>query len=242
MAIDREPERVYAVGDVHGCLDKLRRLEASIVADASGIAGEKIIVHLGDYIDRGPDSARVIDHLLSPAPEGFRRICLCGNHEALLLQALDDPETTAGWLAIGGVRTLESYGYDLEHMADAFRIGRIEAARRVLARLPAPHVAFLRALPVSFTTPARLFVHAGVRPGIALEQQSDHDLLWTRFLSAEPAGRSLLAGRCVVHGHTVTAMPFASNERVCVDTGAYRGSPLTAACFDGGPVRFLQAH
>jgi serine/threonine protein phosphatase 1 len=219
------PERLYAIGDVHGCLDQLQRLEALIVEDTQGVTGEKWLVHLGDYIDRGPASAQVLDHLLAPPPAGFSRICLAGNHEHFLLGALSDPDTVGNWLEFGGVATLLSYGLQHAQIDRLRRGGRHARLQLLQACLPDEHLDFLRGLPVLLTVPGYVFVHAGLRPGVPLDRQSDEDLLWIRheFLDADHD-----FGAVVVHGHTPVPEPSVLPRRVCIDTGCFMTGRLTA--------------
>jgi serine/threonine protein phosphatase 1 len=227
------PAIIYAIGDVHGCLVELRRLEQLIALDALHTAGEKWLVLLGDYIDRGPQSAQVIDHLLAPPADGFRRFSLAGNHEQMLLDFLAAPNEAAEWLEYGGVETLASYGIDARDAG-----GRPAAlAKSLEAQMPRSHLEWLRRLPVSLETPGFFFAHAGVRPGRALAEQEDRDLLWIR----EPFLESAVdAGTVVVHGHTPVAEPERRAWRIGIDTGAFATGRLTSARIDAnGAVRFL---
>lgn len=237
LELGREPDCIYAIGDIHGCLDKLRGLEAAIIDDARSVEGEKLIVCLGDYIDRGPSSAAVIDHLLAPAPPGFYRLCLAGNHEDVLTGVLSGSFDLEGWLGIGGDATLRSYGIDVPAARQSARFG--EGSGTALGDLlPPAHVRFLQRCPVAFSTPSFLFVHAGVRPGIDLMKQDEHDLLWIRdaFLQAMRP----FADRTVVHGHTPSHDPVLRPGRVGIDTGAYMGGPLTAVRLFAGRTSFIQ--
>ena len=216
------PAVIYAIGDVHGCLAELRALERKIVEDASAINGDKWIICLGDYIDRGPDSAGVLDALMAPPPAGFRRICLAGNHELMALDFLHEPRPRADWLAFGGQETLASYGVSLA----AIQAGNTRSRQALLdSHIPAEHIEFMKELAISVSVPGYLFVHAGIRPGIALEHQSENDLLWIRgeFLDAPPT-----PGLRVVHGHTPNPDPVLNDARICVDTGAFATGILTA--------------
>lgn len=229
------PEVVYAVGDVHGCLDELRRLESNIAADAAGISGEKWLVMLGDYVDRGRDAAGVLDRLNAAPPPGFKRICLAGNHEIMMLRYLQAPGPKDDWLAFGGMETLSSYGISMDAIA---RAGRKDLKAIVDSHIPQEHIAFLRDLPLTLSLPGMVFVHAGLRPGIDLvERQSEDDLLWIRdeFFDAPP-----VSNRMVVHGHTPAPEAVFLPGRICVDTGAFATGILTAARLrPGDPVRFL---
>lgn len=224
MALDLDNTMVYAIGDVHGRLDLLRALEEKIVADSAGRAGAKLIIMLGDYIDRGPDSAGVISHLLRPPPTGFERICLAGNHDVAMLDYLDGLLPLEGWLGMGAAQTLYSYGIDPERLSVLYR-KPADIDAHVKADIPSAHTAFLRSLPVMVTSRRCVFVHAGIRPGVALEAQTDEDLMNIRqgFLDApEPFDR------WIIHGHTRVKFPRAKGRRLGIDTGACATGRLTA--------------
>lgn len=216
--------RTYAVGDIHGWLSKLRSIVAQCEADARG--GPMTFVFIGDYIDRGPDSSGVVEFLRAlQARMGSSAICLTGNHESLVLDALESAEGEEHWLMNGGHTTLASYG-----------ISRARA-------LPAPHLAWFRALKLRHDDGRRLFVHAGINPERPLDAQVRHDLVWIRepFLSDRRDH-----GRLVVHGHTPlrNGVPDLRPNRLNIDTGAAYGNPLTAAIFiddETRPIGFLQA-
>lgn len=220
LSADAWPAAIYAIGDVHGCFDALIALEQLILADAAQYPGEKWIIMLGDVIDRGPDSAAVIAHLLAATPPGIRRICLTGNHEQLLLDFLESPETHASWLDQGGAETLRSYGVTVDGPPATVPDGLLEDIAR---NLPEAHLTFLATLPILVHLPGWLFVHAGVRPGIPLDDQTDHDLIWIRepFLSAAAGGDR------VVHGHTPVDEPEILPHRIGIDTQCYATGRLT---------------
>jgi len=211
----------YAIGDIHGSYRKLCALLGHCSKHRG--AAEYRIIFLGDYIDRGPNSREVVDLLIdtrSQAPDQL--ICLRGNHEDMLLSAVNDGDHEP-WLANGGAITLASYG-----------LGRANA-------IPPAHLDWFHSLPVATADQQRFFVHAGVRPGVPLQEQSEFDLLWIRepFLS-DPRDHGLY----VVHGHTPirSGMPELRRNRLNLDTGAYYGGPLTAAVFDetmAGPRAFI---
>lgn len=216
------PAAIYAIGDIHGCRAELERLEDKIVADAADIPGEKWLVCLGDYIDRGPDSAGVLTHLIGTPPPGFRRICLMGNHEYMLLDFLADPRPDGVWLRNGGAQMLASYGFDTSRLAtlDAKTLGA-----EVESVIPHAHLDFVARLHLTLSLPGVVFVHAGLRGDAPAEQQDEDDLLWIRgeFLNAPP-----VPGRLVVHGHTPDVEPVVTPWRICVDTGAFATGRLTA--------------
>ncbi|NCO56698.1 MAG: metallophosphatase [Nitrospirae bacterium CG18_big_fil_WC_8_21_14_2_50_70_55] len=202
--------RTFAIGDIHGCLDHLEALLARIAYQP----GEDRLIFLGDYVDRGPDSAGVVERLLVLRAESPQVVCLMGNHERMFLDFLDDrrPEL---FLANGGRATLASY------QRRSHRWQRLTGR----AEIPDDHVAFLRALPLMHVTPTHVFVHAGLRPGLPLAEQVEEDLLWIRepFFTA-PVELS----RTVVFGHSPMVTPFREAKRVGIDTGACYGGPLTA--------------
>jgi serine/threonine protein phosphatase 1 len=220
--------RVYAVGDVHGCRDRLLALHGLIAADfAARPTGSAVLVHLGDYVDQGPDSAGVIALLAAGAPvPGVAVVNLLGDHERMLLDALDgDRAAATDWLWAGGKAALASWGLDPELPREQWQ-----------AALPASHVAWLRSLVLTHREGGYLFVHAGIRPGVALADQSRDDLTTMRhpFLSTEQD-----FGVVVVHGHSsVPSVPILAN-RIGLDTGAGMGGKLTCAVLEDDVVGLL---
>jgi len=216
------PEAIYAIGDIHGCLDLLLELEEKIAADAAHAEGERWLVTLGDVVDRGPASAQVIDHLRRPAPAGLHRINLMGNHEAMMLDFLHRPRATSAWLESGGIETLASYGVPIDKL---LRLDNRSADQIVASYIPTEHFDYLAALPVLLDTPAALFVHAGLRPGVGIAQQVDEDMLWYR-----DEFRSDFAefDRPVVHGHTMREQALVTPHRIAIDTAAVVSGQLTA--------------
>lgn len=229
--------RVYAVGDIHGRLDLLLRLQGLIAADAGRArARRRVLVYIGDYIDRGPDSAGVLDLLLDRPLPGFQIVHLLGNHEDTLLQFPDDITVGPSWLTYGGMQTLASYFIEVSpgSWRDERELRRLQD--EVRRRVPRRHVEFMRGLPLSHVEGNYLFVHAGVRPGIPLEQQERDDLLWIRdeFLKSSEDH-----GRIVVHGHTISEAPDQQPNRIGIDTGAFHTGHLTCVVLDGTSRAFL---
>lgn len=238
-------KRIYAIGDIHGRRDMLDALLARIDADIGG-AGlsretfpatltepEPQLIFLGDYVDRGADSRGVIDRLLGLREMRPNSVFLKGNHEAIMLDFLRDPEDLSQWLDWGGEETLASYGVD---PASGLRPSAL--ARDIEDKLPASHRAFIDGLKLYHVEGDYLFVHAGLRPGTPLAEQTEADLIWIRkrFHNAAPEERP---DHVVVHGHTPTAKPVDAGWRIAVDTGACYGGMLTAVVLEGSTRRFL---
>jgi serine/threonine protein phosphatase 1 len=226
--------RIYAVGDVHGRADLLANLHKRIVKDAEKVSeSRRVIVYLGDYVDRGPDSAGVIDHLIDSRLPDFEQVFLMGNHEEFFLQFLDDPTVGAHWVSNGGDATLSSYGVETGDGNEADMTALCEQLRQ---NMPKKHLAFLEELAVTHREGDYLFVHAGIRPGVPLERQSDEDLLWIRepFLDAADAREFI-----VVHGHTPVKAPEVHDNRIAVDTGAVWSGRLTAVVLHEQEQSFL---
>ena len=225
--------RVYAIGDIHGRLDLLSRLHQMILEDAGSAAGDRTLVYLGDYVDRGPESAGVVELLSKETLPGFSAIHLMGNHEDFMLRFLDDNSSGNAWFANGGVATLRSYGVKFDY-AELLSPGRLQD--KLSRNLPARHLDFLRALTLSHVIGDYLFVHAGIRPAVAMELQTPADLLWIRgdFLNSTADH-----GRIVVHGHTITDAPEIRENRIGIDTGAFATERLTCLVLEGASQRFL---
>jgi len=230
---------VYAVGDVHGCAALLRDLHDEIARDASSVrCRRRVLVYLGDYVDRGPASKEVVDILLDEPLDGFERHFLKGNHEAFLLDFLDDVEAGPGWLFNGGISTLRSYGVTVDQDFAMTVPALADLQERFAAALPDAHRAFYEGLERSHVEGDYLFVHAGIRPGVPLADQEEEDLLWIRdeFL-ASPADH----GKVVVHGHTITWNPEFRMNRIGIDTGAFSSGVLTCLALEGREQDILSA-
>jgi serine/threonine protein phosphatase 1 len=229
-------QRVYVIGDVHGCVVQLKGLKALIAADnAKRSSASVTLVYVGDYIDRGPDSKGVLDEVQLPVSGIGATVCLKGNHEAMLQQFLRDPVRSRDWLHNGALETLASFGVDGE-MAE--RGTELVATRDALtAALTADRLEWLLNLPLHLQIGDYFFCHAGVRPGIALAAQSKNDLLWIRepFLNS---GKDF--GAMIIHGHTPGNEPEVRTNRINVDTACFATGRLTAAVIDGdAAVTFL---
>lgn len=222
---------VYAIGDIHGCARLLRKLHDAICDDAKAKAASRnVVVYLGDYIDRGPDSSDVIDLVLAGPRVACERVYLKGNHEALLLQFLDGECDSQMWRMNGAGATFRSYGVDVDDCDDTCRAA-------LKAEISPAQTAFFRNLQLTHVEGDYLFVHAGLRPGCALEEQSAEDLMWIRqpFLDSSQDW-----GYTVVHGHTTVAEPDIRENRIDIDTGAVWTGRLTAMAFHGASREVIQ--
>lgn len=227
---------VYAVGDVHGRLDLLTEMERLIAADIAAVRPvQPAICYLGDYIDRGPSSAQVIDHLAAPGVEGVHRIFLKGNHEDRMIDFLVDPVRHGpGWAKFGGREALESYGIHVP--AEPDEAGWWSLRDALDRALPESHRTFVKQLRLAFVWRDYFFVHAGLDPNMPVHSQSTHDLMWIRepFLSADTAWPFR-----VVHGHVIVPEPEFRPNRIGIDTGAYQSGRLTCLVVDAGGTRLL---
>lgn len=219
--------RIYAIGDIHGRSDLLTELLDGIVEDQRRRpeVAETRLVFLGDYVDRGPASRQVIDHLETGIPPEYRPIFLKGNHEDMLLKALISPAGQEIWLANGGEATLRSYGIHRHYVPSSEISEALGTHRRFFDRLELTHEAG-----------DYLFVHAGIRPGIALGAQRPNDLMWIRH---DFLGHDGDFGRIVVHGHTPTTRPEVRHNRIGIDTGAWMTGALTALRLEGEERAFI---
>jgi serine/threonine protein phosphatase 1 len=228
---------VYAVGDIHGRADLLEEMHRLIAEDAATLTPGtgKLVVYLGDYVDRGLESRRVVDLLINNPLEDFQAVHLLGNHDAWLLSFLVDPAIGPVWLRYGGDATMHSYGVQFGMAQDDPRLHE-QLQHRLRQRIPRRHVEFLQSLELSFESGDYLFVHAGVDPARPLHQQTADDLLWIRepFLSSR---RDL--GCVVVHGHTVESEPVVRANRIGIDTGACWTGCLTCLVLEEDNFRFL---
>ena len=232
-----EGSLICAIGDIHGRADLLARLHESLARLAAGRQDlqERVVIYLGDYIDRGPASRQVLDQLCGPPLKGFRAIHLTGNHEETLLRFLEDPQVGGAWLAMGGGATLRSYGVDFapgpQEAEDLVRL-----SRALRAALPPGHLAFLQKLALYHRAGGYFFVHAGIRPGRPLEDQAPEDLLWIRqpFLRAWRRHDAV-----IVHGHCAHQTPQVRHNRIGIDTGAYLTDRLACLVLQGSERALL---
>jgi len=236
IALSRAPacvppgRRVYAIGDIHGCARQLADLHEIIAEDlARRPIASALLLHIGDYVDRGADTAGVLERLVTGSPiSETETINILGNHDDTMWHALSgDRAAATDWLFAGGRSALESYGIDPDSRRETWP-----------ESVPASHLEFLESLPLRHQEGGYLFVHAGIRPGVPLEQQSREDMLRIRqpFLYTE---RDL--GAVVVHGHTPVKEPQVRHNRIDIDTGAVFGGLMTCVVLEGATIGFLTA-
>ena len=230
----RGPEnmRLYAIGDVHGRLDLLEKMQARIRDEIErDKPADWRVIHLGDYVDRGPQSREVIELLMAACARESRFVALAGNHDHGLIEFLAEPSMHGLFMDNGGIETAASYGV-------AFRsyqtLGRFHAD--LLAAVPREHIRFILSRRFNIAFGDFYFCHAGIRPGVALDHQVPDDLIWIRNEFLRFPG---LHPKVIVHGHTITHEPEVLANRVNVDTGAWLSGVLTALVIDGAEKRLL---
>lgn len=228
-------KRLYAIGDIHGELTLAQALVEMIAEDnALRRPAETHLIFLGDYIDRGPGSKAVLEWLSTSPPDFATCHFIRGNHEDAFLSVLKGDESElAGWRRYGGRETLLSYGISDKAVA----MGGPMLRNDLRANVPDHHVQFLEGLIDSVVIGDFIFVHAGIRPGVPLEQQDPRDLTWIRdeFLTSNADH-----GKIIVHGHTISSDVEIRHNRIGIDTGAYATGRLTALCLEGQQRWFLQ--
>lgn len=238
--LSTEGRVIYAIGDIHGRYDLLTAMLEAIVADIGRLARDTSpqLIFCGDYIDRGPDSMRVLSTLLwlsrcTPINVAF----LLGNHEAMLLDFLQWPERSLPWLRRDAASTLRAYG--VRFLAGDPDLQYQRLRDELLDRMPASHVELLRQMPTQMVCGDYVFVHAGLRPGVALARQNDDDRLW---IAAEFLKENYRFEKFVIHGHSwCSDQPVVTQNRIAIDTGAYSTGVLTAVRLDGSNIEFMQA-
>lgn len=226
----------YAIGDIHGRLDRLERMLQQIDADRAGRDAD--VVFLGDYVDRGPESQSVLRRLKAlQQAEGARVTCLLGNHDRMMLDFLEAPSARSRfWLTAGGYETVASFGGQCSNGVDAASLEAM--AKDVRRAAGAELLAWLGQLPLWWQSGELIAVHAHTDPKNDMSEQTEAVLLWARPGKPPIPRRD---GTWVVHGHTVVEAPKVKRRHISVDTGAWQGGPLSAAVLGDGPVRFLSA-
>jgi serine/threonine protein phosphatase 1 len=225
--------RIYSVGDIHGQLDLLNRVADWISQDIARSPMPAITVFLGDYIDRGPNSFGVVERLSrGDFPTDIR--ALRGNHEEMLIAFLDNEKSLEAWRRYGGLETLHSYGVPVINVMRGKGFPEAQASLR--DKMPARHLEFYQKTEFCAEAGDYYFCHAGVKPGVALDQQNPHDLMWIReeFIRAPGPFE-----KRIVHGHTPVGKPIALPDRINIDTGAYASGMLTCLAIEGDTIRFF---
>lgn len=238
LPLDPAEGPVYAVGDLHGCRRLLRGLEDMIREDAAQFAGRPRIILLGDMIDRGPETAGLIDDLLHPLPWASR-MAIRGNHEEMMLAFLDNPAKNSAWLDQGGYETLRSYGLALDPTTP-LALPRRRLQQMLAAHLPDTHLAWLRALPAGYALALNgqtwVLAHAGCDPHRSLSDQPAGGLFWGGVF---PGPEDKI---CLVHGHVVQSEVNIAGPCIGIDTGAYKTGKLTALRLAEGIPPFVITH
>jgi serine/threonine protein phosphatase 1 len=235
--------RVYAIGDVHGHLDLLKETHQRIAEDKAMLGDTTApVVHVGDYCDRGPNVPGVLDFLIARQSSGEPHVFLKGNHDRMMqlflqpVRERDPLRDDLHWLQanIGGRSTLAAYGVDVALDRD-----RADIHRDAMACVPATHIQFLDSLLIRYDLPGLMFCHAGIRPGVPIDQQNEDDLVWIRepFLSDGSNH-----GPLIVHGHSPVATATHYGNRLNIDSAAAYGGPLTAVVIEDGEVWELTEH
>lgn len=239
--LDAKPpkgERIYAIGDIHGCLDELEQLLDLIKKDLKkNPVKTHHIVFLGDYFDRGPDSAGVINRLIKLQTKEANVICLKGNHEDKFIEFLNDPVRMApGFFTYGGIETVQSYGIKNKLLEDPLPNAQ-KIKDKLFSSLSQKQIEFLLDLKYSISIGDYFFCHAGIRPGVKLKDQSPQDLMWIR---QEFLGHTELHKKIIVHGHTPHFEPEVMANRINVDTKCYDSGILSCVVLEKKTHRFLQ--
>ena len=218
-------QTVYAIGDVHGMINLARKAEQEIASDLDFDPETSLILYLGDLVDRGPDSAFVLDFLNVRSKNGAERIFLRGNHEAMMQSFLDDPGQHMNWLDFGGYETLNSYGV-MESLNKLHKKRSKDLLILLQTTISESHRRFLENMIDAVDSENFFFAHAGVVPNVPLAQQTRDDLLWSRdrFMRHEGGFEKI-----IFHGHTPVPKPVFSHDRVSIDTGAYETGQLSVA-------------
>jgi len=231
-----EGRRVYCIGDIHGRYDLLLEIQNIIKKDTDSFVGNKELIYLGDYIDRGEYSREVIDHLIERPLSGFNTVYLRGNHEQSLLNFLEEAEVGRGWFNYGGLATLISYKVKISKIPSR-KEDFEEIQENLKNTLPKEHINFFKNTDISFTLGNYYFVHAGIKPGVPLDEQRPEDQLWIRdkFVRYKKPHQKI-----IIHGHTITDLPDIQENRIGLDTGAYMSGKLTCLVLEADSQRIIQ--
>ncbi|MEP1442857.1 MAG: metallophosphoesterase family protein [Hyphomicrobiales bacterium] len=232
--------RIYAIGDSHGCLDELKALDQMISDDLKAQPVKNhTIIFLGDYVDRGPDSAGCFQYLLERRAADPNVVCLKGNHEEKMVEFLANPIKLANsFLTYGGDTLAASYGIEAPSLSVDDDVMR-KFCEALQAAVPSHHLDFIDSLLSHVILGDYMFVHAGIRPNVPLDEQTAHDMMWIR---REFVPYKELHEKVIVHGHTPHRRPEVMANRINVDTLCYDTGNLTAVVLEGNEHRFLQTN
>lgn len=229
--------RIYCIGDIHGCHHLLLNLLHKIEIDYARFSGKKIMIYLGDYIDRGMQSKEVIATIIKHTPDNTETIYLRGNHEQVMLDFLLGKKMDRDWFAFGGMATLACYNVVIRKIPTT-KSDFIEIQQQLQEKLPISHYNFLQKTILSYTLGAYYFVHAGIHPRRPLAKQKARDLLWIKdkFTICKKHYEKI-----IVHGHTISDEPELLANRIGIDTGAYASNKLTCLVLEGSQQKIIQA-
>ena len=233
--------QVFAVGDIHGCRDLLQNMHKKILESSQNVEGKKLLIYLGDYIDRGPDIKETIQTLIDFQPENFKQVFLLGNHEQMLLEFISGSKNSPYiWLGNGGLETFKSYGIDLSKYIDDTKMELYhdkKIRKQLLESIPPSHKDFFNQLQLSYEWDNYFFVHAGINPDLPLDKQEKETMLWTREKSF--FNPKMTCSKIIVHGHTpvekIEKYPF----RINLDTGSFYSGKLSCLKIENGKLSFL---
>ncbi len=227
---------IYAIGDIHGRCDLLNKIHEKILSDSSDSkSANKLVVYLGDYIDRGRESKQVVELLINNPLKDFEKIYIKGNHEIAMQSYIDSNGENAAWLLWGGDATLQSYGVPLRDKSGQ-KLTNAAMAKKLDENLPPTHKEFYSNLKLSYISGDYVFVHAGLKPKVPLAEQTESDLTTIRdeFIFSQERFE-----KTVVFGHTVFSKPLNVDGKIGIDTGAYFSGILTAAVLEKDNVKFI---
>lgn len=226
LRLTEMPVALYAVGDIHGCLALYDDLERQIIEDGRNFSGPKLILCLGDVIDRGPSTCSLLDRLAGPAPDDFEIVVLRGNHEDMMVKFLDSPARNMSWVEFGGAETLSSYGLR-PHSAGGFKADSGLLEHKLQLGIPDAHRLFLKNLPLALEVADFRFAHAGYSLGKSAREQSPEQLLWGPPERADDH----IGPEILVHGHVAVDNVAIAANRINLDIGAHRTGRLAAMRF-----------
>ena len=235
-----EYNQIFAVGDIHGCKDLLDNIHQKIIKASKDKKGEKLIIYIGDYIDRGTDIKGTIQTLIDFNPVNFKKIFLLGNHEQMLLEFISENKNNPfEWIYNGGSETLESYGIDLsEHIDNDMDLKiDIKIKKKFIQLLPSSHLNFFNQLVLNYTYDDYFFVHAGINPTIPIEMQEKETMIWTR--EEDFFKPTMKYNKIIVHGHTPQEKIEKFPCRINIDTGSFYSGKLSCLKIENGKLSFL---